>query len=105
MMIVGLWTRWAALANIPVMLVALLLFHIDQGFFMTAVVANAAAGQARVVGIEYPLLVLAATVALVLLGGGGARDDRRRPGNPLSRSRGELPHRSTRPGQPHPVLA
>ena len=70
MMIAGLWTRWAALANIPVMLVALLLFHINQGFFMTAVVADAAAGKARVVGIEYPLLVLAATVALVLLGGG-----------------------------------
>jgi len=70
MMIVGLWTRWAALANIPVMLVAMLLFHISQGFFMKAVVADAAAGQARVVGIEYPLLVLAATLSLVLLGGG-----------------------------------
>jgi putative oxidoreductase len=70
MMIAGLWTRWAALANIPVMLVAMLWFHIDQGFFMRAVVADAAAGKARVVGIEYPLLVLAATVALVLLGGG-----------------------------------
>lgn len=70
MMIAGLWTRWAALANVPVLLVALLLFHIDQGFFMTAVVADAAAGKTRVVGIEYPLLVLAATLALVLLGGG-----------------------------------
>lgn len=70
MMIVGLWTRWAALANIPVMLVVMLLFHIDQGFFMKAVVADAAAGKARVVGIEYPLLVLAATLSLVLLGGG-----------------------------------
>ncbi len=70
MMIAGLWTRWAALANVPVMLVTLLLFHIDQGFFMTAVVADAAAGRARVVGVEYPLLVLAATLALVLLGGG-----------------------------------
>jgi putative oxidoreductase len=78
MMIVGLWTRWAALANIPVMLVAML-FLIDQGFFMKAVVADAAAGQARVVGIEYPLLVLAATLSLVLLGGGAlamTSDDR-----------------------------
>ena len=56
--------------DIPVMLVALLLFHIDQGFFMTAVVADAATGKARVVGVEYPLLVLSATLALVLLGGG-----------------------------------
>ena len=70
MMIVGLWTRWAALANVPVLLVAMLMFHIDQGFFMKAVVADAAAGKPRVAGIEYPLLVLAATVALVLLGGG-----------------------------------
>ena len=80
MMIAGLWTRWAAVANVPVMLVALSLFHIDQGFFMTAVVADTAAGKARVVGIEYPLLVLAATLALVLLGGGALAmtdDDRR----------------------------
>jgi putative oxidoreductase len=69
MMIVGLWTRWAALANIPVMLVTMLFFHIDQGFFMRAVLVEGA-GKPRVVGIEYPLLVLAATLALVLLGGG-----------------------------------
>ena len=68
--IVGLWTRWAALANIPVLLVAMLLLHIDQGFFMKAIVADAAANRPRVVGIEYPLLVLAATFSLVLLGGG-----------------------------------
>lgn len=80
MMIVGLWTRWAALANVPILLVALLLFHLDHGFFMTAVVADAAAGKPRVVGIEYPLLVLAATLALILLGGGALAmtdDDRR----------------------------
>jgi putative oxidoreductase len=70
MMVAGLWTRWAALANVPVMLVALLRSHIGQSFFMTAVVADAAAGTARVVGLEYPLLVLAATLTLVLLGGG-----------------------------------
>ena len=70
MMIVGLWTRWAALANVPVLLVSMLMQHVHHGFFMTTVVADAAASKPRVVGIEYPLLVLAATVALVLLGGG-----------------------------------
>jgi putative oxidoreductase len=81
MMIVGLWTRWAALANIPVMLVTLLLFHLDQGFFMKAIVVDAAAGKPRVVGLEYPLLVLAATITLVLLGGGAlAMTDDDRPG-------------------------
>src|SRR5262245_46017897 len=33
MLILGLWTRWAALANVPVMLCALLLLHLPQGFF------------------------------------------------------------------------
>jgi putative oxidoreductase len=77
MMIVGLWTRWEALANIPVLLVTMLWFHIDQGFFMKAVVVDAAS-KPRVVGIEYPLLVLAATLALVFLGGGALAmtDDR-----------------------------
>jgi hypothetical protein len=51
------------------MLAVMLFFHIDQGFFMKAV-ADAAASKPRVVGMEYPLLVLAATISLVLLGGG-----------------------------------
>lgn len=78
MMIVGLKTRWAAIANIPVILVLLLQFHVHQGFYMTGVVVDAAAGKARAVGLEYPLLVLAATAALVLLGGGAwaMTDDR-----------------------------
>jgi len=70
MLIAGLWTRWAAAANVPVMLTTVLLFHLQQGFFMTGAIAGAATGQARAVGLEYPLLVLVATIAQVFLGGG-----------------------------------
>jgi putative oxidoreductase len=60
MMILGVFTRWAALANVPIMFVALLLVHLKQGFFMT-----------KDGGYEYVFLLLAATVAQVFLGGGG----------------------------------
>jgi putative oxidoreductase len=59
MLILGVFTRWAALANVPIMFVAVLLVHLKQGFFMGA--------QG---GYEYTLLVLAATTAQVFLGGG-----------------------------------
>jgi putative oxidoreductase len=60
MMILGVFTRWAALANVPIMFVALLLVHLKQGFFMT-----------KDGGYEYVFLLLAATIAQVFLGGGG----------------------------------
>jgi putative oxidoreductase len=59
MLVLGIFTRWAALANVPIMFVAVLLVHLKQGFFMGA-------GG----GYEFPLLVLAATVAQTFLGGG-----------------------------------
>jgi putative oxidoreductase len=65
---VGLWTRWAALANVPVMASAVFLLHLKQGFFLRPT------GTA-VAGYEYALVVLAATVALVLLGSGTASVD------------------------------
>ena len=70
MMIAGLWTRWAALVNVPILLASVVFQHAKHGFFMTALVADRAAGPARVVGLEYPLLMLGATLAIVLLGGG-----------------------------------
>jgi putative oxidoreductase len=63
LLVLGIYTRWAALVNIPIMLCAVFLYHIHQGFFMKGV-----GGQAQ--GYEYALLVLVATVAQVLLGGG-----------------------------------
>jgi putative oxidoreductase len=70
MLIVGLKTRWAALANIPIILIALSRVRVYQGLLMTCTIVDAAAGKAYPVGLEYPLLVLAATVALALQGGG-----------------------------------
>ena len=70
MLIVGLKTRWAALANIPAILIALSRVHVYQGFLMTCTIVDAAARKAHPAGLEYPLLVLAATAALALQGGG-----------------------------------
>jgi putative oxidoreductase len=73
LIIVGLWTRWAALANVPPMASAVFLFHFKQGFFMKVI--EAAPGRTVAGGYEYALMVLVATVALVLLGSGAASVD------------------------------
>jgi putative oxidoreductase len=70
LIIIGLWTRWAALANIPPMASAVLLLHFNQGFFMKVVEGRNVAG-----GYEFSLTVLVATTALVLLGSGAASVD------------------------------
>ena len=71
MLMVGLKTRWAALANIPVILIALFQVHVYHGLLMTCTIVDAVGGKAHhPVGLEYPLLVLAATAALALQGGG-----------------------------------
>jgi uncharacterized membrane protein YphA (DoxX/SURF4 family) len=70
MLIVGLKTRWAALANIPVILIAVSRVHVYHGLLMTCTIVGAVGGKAHPVGLEYPLLVLAATAALALQGGG-----------------------------------
>jgi putative oxidoreductase len=77
LLILGLWTRWAALAQVPIMASALFLHHLRQGFFLTGIVVDATRGIAIAGGYEYTLLVLAATVTLVLGGGGAFTLDRR----------------------------
>lgn len=74
MMILGLWTRWAALANLPVMLGALVFVHLSQGYFLKGVLAGNAPQAA---GYEYVLLIVGATLAQVLLGGGALAITRR----------------------------
>lgn len=69
LIIIGLWTRWAALANIPPMASAVFLLHLRQGFFMTPV------GPTSAGGYEFSLTVLVATIALVFLGSGAASAD------------------------------
>jgi putative oxidoreductase len=64
LLVVGLWTRVAALVNVPVMAGAVFLLHLPQGFFMTE------AG-----GYEFTLTVLIATLAVMLLGAGALSVD------------------------------
>lgn len=74
MMILGLWTRWAALANLLVMLGALVFVHLSQGYFIKGVLVN---NNPQAAGYEYVLLVVGATLAQVLLGGGALAVTRR----------------------------
>ena len=69
-LIVGLLTRWAALANAIVMAGAVVFVYGKTGFFLRGVVTDAAKGTASRTGSEFELALLGATVALVLLGGG-----------------------------------
>ncbi|HSE02585.1 MAG TPA: DoxX family protein [Methylomirabilota bacterium] len=57
-LVLGIFARWAALANVPAMLGALLFVHRKNGFW------------AHQNGYEYVLVLLVATVAVAMLGGG-----------------------------------
>jgi putative oxidoreductase len=57
-LVLGIFTRWAALANVPVVLGALLFIHLKNGFW------------AFKNGYEYVLVLLVATLALAMIGGG-----------------------------------
>jgi putative oxidoreductase len=78
LLILGLFTRWAALAQVPILASAFFLYHIRQGFFLTGIV-DPTRGTAIAGGYEYILLILVATVTLVLAGGGALTLDRRSP--------------------------
>jgi uncharacterized membrane protein YphA (DoxX/SURF4 family) len=70
MLVLGTFTRLAAMANLPIMMGAVLLFQFEQGFFLRGVIVDAARGKADVVGYEYALFILAATLAQCFLGSG-----------------------------------
>lgn len=70
LLVIGLWTRAAALANVPVMAAAVFLLHTPEGFFMHGIILDAAAGRAIAGGYEFALTVLVATLAVMLLGAG-----------------------------------
>lgn len=69
-LIVGLFTRVAALGIMSVMLVAVPMLHVQHGFFM-----NWFGNQAGE-GFEYHLLVIAMAVALIIRGGGSWSADK-----------------------------
>jgi putative oxidoreductase len=78
LLVIGLWTRLAALLQVPIMASAVFLFHFPQGFFLRGIILDAAKDQAVAGGYEYALLVLAATLAQALLGEGALSVDARR---------------------------
>src|SRR5262245_51501778 len=73
LILIGLWTRWAAFANIPPLASAVFLLHLNQGFFMKAM--EVAPGRYVVGGYEFSLTILVALVALIILGSGPASVD------------------------------
>ncbi|MBI3635810.1 MAG: DoxX family protein [Candidatus Rokubacteria bacterium] len=80
LMIIGLWTVSATLAQLPIMASAVFLLHLPQGFFMHGIVVDAAAGRAIAGGVEFSFLVLVSTVALAMLGSGALSIDHVRAG-------------------------
>jgi uncharacterized membrane protein YphA (DoxX/SURF4 family) len=70
LMILGIFTRWAAMANLPIMVGAVVLFHFHEGFFLRGVIIDAARAKTAVAGYEYALVILAATLAQCFLGTG-----------------------------------
>ena len=59
-LVLGLFTRWAALANVPVMLGALLFVHLKNGFW----------AHTDPSGYEYVLVLLVVSLAVAMIGGG-----------------------------------
>lgn len=82
LLIVGLWTPWAALAQVPIMASAVFLVHWPQGFFLRGILLEGPPVRASAGGYEYPLLVLVSTLALTLLGPGAPSVDAARTGRP-----------------------
>ena len=79
LLVVGWYTRPAALVQIPIMAAATLQMRWWQGFFMKGIVVDQG-GRTIAGGYEYDLLVLTATCALALLGPGRLSiDEYRRP--------------------------
>ena len=59
-LVLGLFTRWAALANVPVMLGAVVFVHLKNGFW----------AHSRPPGYEYALVLVVVSLAVAMIGGG-----------------------------------
>ena len=71
MLIVGLWTRAAAVLNAAILLIGLLTVYVRQGVVLKGTIVDAVIGRAPGAGYEYVGLLLAATLALAARGAGG----------------------------------
>ena len=78
-LLVGLLTRVASFGILCVMLGAVFMVHLQNGFFMNWF------GNQKGEGIEYHLLVIAICLVLMILGGGRASIDRSMSEKGLSR--------------------
>jgi putative oxidoreductase len=59
-LVLGLFTRWAALANVPVMLGAMVFVHLKNGFW----------AHSNPPGYEYALVLVVVSLAVAMIGGG-----------------------------------
>ena len=59
-LVLGLFTRWAALANVPVMLGAVVFVHRKNGFW----------AHSNPPGYEYALVLVVVSLAVAMIGGG-----------------------------------
>jgi len=59
-LVLGLLTRWAALANVPVMLGAVVFVHLKNGFW----------AHSKPPGYEYALVLVVVSLAVAMIGGG-----------------------------------
>jgi uncharacterized membrane protein YphA (DoxX/SURF4 family) len=70
MLVLGIGTRWAVVANIPALLVSVVMLHFTEGYFLHAVFVDSARSRIQVAGYEYAFFVLVATIAQFFLGTG-----------------------------------
>ncbi len=77
-LVLGYLTRLGALVHVVIMGGAVFFVHLKQGFFMHAIIVDAAAGKAIVGGYEFSLVLLMASISILLLGSGPLALDRSR---------------------------
>ncbi len=69
-LVLGFLTRIGALVHVVIMGGAIYFVHLEQGFFMSGIIVDAATGKAIAGGYEYPLVLFMASVAILLIGSG-----------------------------------
>ena len=78
MLVLGIGTRWVIIANIPALLVSVVVLHYSEGYFLHAGFVDTAQNRIQVAGYEYAFFVLVATIAQFFLGTGALGFSRNR---------------------------